>query len=366
MLEVKKIKKLYRNYSINDELFEKLRKRLTFSYNVKSLSYKDFYDLTTDVTKWKKLTECYISFSQTTNEIYFLLPGYIINGAVDFSDQKLLKTFISSYYYILRFCKTDELTSNKINNDINGHDAFTHFIRLLKLHNYNDTTIDEVIAKEGIQEEEKPLHEGLFYELPFLIENQNRVVKIDHCEYYDLNKAYASCLMKFFPKAAEAIKEGYNTDDPAKKALWKKTINFAVGFFQRNKFKPLRNRIVKFINDEISKAITNCDGDLIYLNTDGFIIRNAKNKLETSNEIGAFKEEKIDDNTIYFIKNMTSRTKYSLFEYYANGNKKQTIIGGFRKTTKLFEVTTLRDNKYPDIKITRDSLGFENIDIEEK
>lgn len=356
--------KLYRNYSINNEIFERLTARLKDHPNAQSLSYKDFVDLTLDETQWNKLRGYYVSFESKSNEVYFLLPGYLINAIYGYEDEKINKTFIGSYYYILHYDNRDN--DKKLTTDITGNDAFRNVMRILKQTcHYNDTEIDHIINQFGIQEEQKPLHEGLFYDLRFLMFSQNKVIKIDNCEYYDLNKAYASCLMKFFPRAAEVIKAGYKSKDPDKKALWKKTINYAVGFFQRNKFKPLRNAIVKFINNEINKAIDYCDGELIYLNTDGFIIKNAKNKLKTSANLGEFKEEQIDNNTIYFLKNMDSRTKYSLFEYYENGTKKHTIIGGFRKTKDLYNCTNLKENKYPDIKITRDPLGFEDIDIEE-
>lgn len=355
--------KLYRNYVINNDIYEKLIARLKNHPNVKVLNYKDFFELTTDISKHRQLVNYYISFH--ANDIYFLLPGYLINAIFGYNDNSINKNLIGSYYYILRY-NNNNGDDKKLSTDINGHDAFMKFMNILKINcNYSDFEIDQIINNFGVLEEQKPLHEGKIYELKFLMQVQNKVVKIDNCNYYDLNKAYASCLMKFFPRAAKKIESGYQTNDLEKKALWKKTINFAVGFFQRNKFKPLRNAIVKYINDEVSKAINYCDGDLIYLNTDGFIIKNAKNKLETSSEIGAFKKEKIDDNTIYFIKNTNSRTKYSLFEYYENGNKKQTIIGGFRKTKDLYEKTTLKDNTFPDIQITRDLLGFEKIDIKE-
>ncbi len=348
------VKILYRNYAINEEIRNYLidvMNKIDGQF-IHKMDYKDFVILTNDITKWRTLG-AHIYYSEHDGTEYFLVSGVYLNKAM----------FLRTYNYILTYNYNIEAKTD-FNNELLGKEAYLEVISLIKKY-YTEEEIDAIINKYGEPDyKNEAIHDGLFYDDLFNYVSKDTIIKFENCHYYDLNKAYATCLIKYFPKIERTIKARLLSKNEDIKNKWKKIINYAVGFFNRNKYQPLRKAIVKFINDEITKAVKEVGGELLYLNTDGFIVRNAKKELKTSSNLGEFKEEAIDNNEIYFLRN-TKYHKYNIFEYYQNGVKKHTSIGGWRQAKILNDELDLRTNKIAYFEIIRDELGFENIELRE-
>lgn len=124
----------------------------------------------------------------------------------------------------------------------------------------------------------------------------NIIYKYENCRKYDINGAYANALIEIFPEAKSTILSLYGERKikPENKDL----INFFVGMFAHKdkntnvaKYQGTYNWIVQKTRKQIDKAIEECNGTLLYANTDGFAITDFKNTLMTSRELGDFKLE---------------------------------------------------------------------------
>ena len=125
---------------------------------------------------------------------------------------------------------------------------------------------------------------------------QNTIYKYENCRKYDINGAYAHALITIFPEAKNTILKLYK--DRKIKPQNKDLINFFVGMFAHKdtntgiaKYKGTYNWIVQKTRKQINTAIEECNGILLYANTDGFAITDFKNELNTSKELGCFKLE---------------------------------------------------------------------------
>ena len=123
------------------------------------------------------------------------------------------------------------------------------------------------------------------------------VYKYTNCRKYDINGAYAKALIDIFPEASEVIKKIYNERKihPENKDL----INYFVGMFCVKGYRNTYNWIVQTVREKMEEEIADCDGFLLYANTDGFAIAEAKHKIETSKVLGEFKLEYEGDMYIF-------------------------------------------------------------------
>ena len=182
-----------------------------------------------------------------------------------------------------------------IEDSLSGLRAYTMMMKLLKRFYTNDELEECFKTHEAEYDEEKAQVHYVIYQEKFKIE------KYENCYQYDINSAHAFCLMEIFPKAAKEIERLYI--ERKEKPINKKILNYFVGFFCRRDHRKTYNWIVQKTTSKLLKAITYCGGSILYANTDGFIVTNPKNKLETSKKIGDFKLEYQGDVAIYYDKN---------------------------------------------------------------
>ena len=133
-----------------------------------------------------------------------------------------------------------------------------------------------------------------------------QITKFSDCCYYDANGAYASELIKMFPKCRKDFEYMFeHRHDNNNK--WKNCFNYYVGCLTENEKKrqykietgkkvrtiypKTRNYIVQNISDMLLDLIDKVNGYVIYANTDGVMIHKPKNKLPNSKDIGNFKIE---------------------------------------------------------------------------
>ena len=308
--------------------------------------------------EWSALLDDDKDWIPTKHYIYvkgdstFILSRRYIFGDCPTPDYGHLGT---TYWYVWHFRASDSVkTTTKVDKVINGAIAWAKFYAQLKKH-YTHQEIDDIIKEFGTSDEEtKPiLHRNIFQKKDYV---SNKIYQFDKVYYYDLNKAYAANLMTFFPRLKDWMLEQYKKDKP----YFKKVINYAVGMMQRfdsitdskvdyHRFHLLRNTIVTNTTtkmDEAMSSISDMESEIVYVNTDGFMINNPSNELAHSLEIGDFGEETVDNHIVWMTRvNQFGYQKYSIMQWYENGEKVVKAIGGFQQEEKLTSKIDLKSNK---------------------
>ena len=309
-----------------------------------------------DDKNWKHL---HVYFYTKDDIIYFFSQMWIF-GSIEKTPSYFDYLHIN-YWYIWKYRASDNFTlKTKITKCIDGSIAWRELIKELKQH-YTPKEIDEIINECGTADEDTA--EILHYS-PYGTESEvegsyqfkaeeNCITTIDNCCYYDLNKAYASNLMHFFPKLEDWMMKGYKEDKPR----FKQVINFAVGMMQRHDdeskhyFRRLRNSIVTnttdTLNDTMDYMIENSEAAMkVYVNTDGFIMKDSDVEINHSDKIGDFGKETIDNNRVWSLRvNVPGWQKYSILQWFENGKKVIKSLGGFRLDERLISKTDLSQDK---------------------
>ncbi len=281
--------------------------------------------------------------------------------------KKIFKTLVKkglnkvTYFYIWHYCSTDKKEAEnfwnikKDTSYLNGSIAYKKVCKEIFNH-YSDEQVSSIIEEHGVKDDDTKdiLHYHMFRNARM---KNNVVYKVSNVAYYDLNKAYASNLMKFFPEIKNWLLDGYKKDKP----YFKKVVNYAVGCFQNNitygkhpkhNFHNLRNAIVTDTTTRVNTAIWDLvDGDstrTMYINTDGLIVRDPNCEIAHSNEIGDFGKEVIDNDEMWCVTvNQAGYKKYTIMQWFENGEKVVKVIGGFRQSEALLEHTDLSKGIVP-------------------
>ncbi len=187
------------------------------------------------------------------------------------------------------------------------------------------------------------------------------VYKITDTYKYDINGAHLDALREIFPKADKFFVDLYNKrkENP----IYKQYANLFVGTLaqktdqMRKEGRPgLRektyNWIVQRTTKKLIEAIEYLDGELIYAQTDGIIIKSPKNLITPTKELGGFKLEYQGDTYVYWDKNynlyQTDKLFGSCFEVVReeiNLTKGQVVHydecreGNVRKPTNIIKET---------------------------
>lgn len=188
--------------------------------------------------------------------------------------------------------KDDSLDKNKFGKEIMGSTAWHRMLKILHKY-YTEEELLEILAN-NTHEPCKPLHFN-----PSKIDNA--VYKYSNCYKYDINSAYASAYITLFPKAHDDIMALYlgRHDNPDNK----KILNFFNGMLKRKGFAGTYYWVVNRTNEIMYKALNEVGGLKLYINTDGFIVKDPAKLIEHSTELGKFKLEHSGDVYIYADKN---------------------------------------------------------------
>ena len=188
--------------------------------------------------------------------------------------------------------KDDSLDSKDYHKEIMGSTAWHRMLKIL----YKYYTQEELLAilANNTHEPCKPKHLNP-------IKLDDAVYKHTNCYKYDINSAYASAYINLFPKAHDDIMALYlgrheNPDN-------KKILNFFNGMLKRKGFAGTYYWVVNRINEIMDKAFKEVGGTRLYVNTDGFIVKNPVKLIKHSTELGEFKLEHSGDVYIYVDKN---------------------------------------------------------------
>lgn len=188
--------------------------------------------------------------------------------------------------------KDDSLNSEDYHKEMMGSTAWNRMLKIL----YKYYTQDELleIFSNNQHEQCKPMHFN-----PTKLDDT--VYKHTNCYKYDINSAYASAYINLFPKAHDDIMALYlgRHDNPDNK----KILNFFNGMLKRRGFAGTYYWVVNRTNEIMDEALNEVGGIKLYINTDGFIVKNPAKLIKHSTELGQFKLEHSGDVYIYVDKN---------------------------------------------------------------
>lgn len=188
--------------------------------------------------------------------------------------------------------KDDSLNKNTFSKEMMGSTAWHRMLKILHKY-YTEKELLTILAN-NTHEPCKPLHFN-----PSKI--GNAVYKYSNCYKYDINSAYTSAYITLFPKAHDDIMDLYlgrheNPDN-------KKILNFFNGMLKRKGFAGTYYWVVNRTNEIMNKALDEVGGLKLYINTDGFIVKDPAKLIKHSTELGKFKLEHSGDVYIYADKN---------------------------------------------------------------
>lgn len=284
-------------------------------------------------------------FYQRNDKIQFLTQGYHFGNHI-----KDIPIY-SDYWYLLEYRSGNE----ENDHSVNGSTAWLTFTKVL-YNRYTGEEIAEIISKYSYDQMPYIMHFTYFN----LNQVQNEILEFDNCYYFDLNKAYAFYLSEMFPKIKDWIQKGYKKN----KERFKKIVNYSVGMMARfNEWLEVRNWIVNKVSERVCECIAKCDGEDIYVNTDGLIVRNPKNMISTSNELGDFKLVPVDDKKVWLYWHNGDGVTYQVMQYFENGIKQIKSLGNFRHEDCLINLTDLSIGKVP-IYVFKNLKGVQVVDEE--
>lgn len=270
---------------------------------------------TVSAAVFEQILETYKHRIQLTNFFEEYVKGYADKNTIIFNDDGLLimtvlalrpivHKWIDDRDWLQVIVEYNENQRDDITKDISGLTAFKRFEKLLAPW-YNEDEIFSVLSKKWMKgkKHKKQLH--------FVRLTDGVIERRDNCYKYDINGAHAYVLSRMFPKAKEAILAAYKARKENPEI--KKVFNYSVGWFAHLGYRSAYNYIVTTITDIMEETVYGIGGNILYVNTDGFIVQNPLYELSCSDMLGDWKEEY--HGTIYF---------YSCENYWVYQNEKET------------------------------------------
>lgn len=177
-----------------------------------------------------------------------------------------------------------------VEKSISGTEAWRYMYNEVFKKEYTDEEINTILKAH--EEEES----DIYHYNPTRWMDENTIHEIDNCEYYDINSAYCDALCELFPKCKDVLNKMYKARK--EKPVNKDYFNFFCGNLCRKGYRKTFNWITHRTKNKLIEKMDYTGGNILYANTDGFIVHNPKNKLKTSKALGDFKNAY--SGTIYF------------------------------------------------------------------
>ena len=252
-----------------------------------------------------KILYDYSTRTEYTDNIWQYAYGYPNKNTIYYDNEYLIcKEYILDYYCHniedstswkqVKLRKTTN-TSKLVDDDVTGTYAWNYIMKLLKKY-YTVDELDTILHAHEAEYDATKRQYHYNYNI-----DVNCLLKIPNCKKYDINGAHCDALLELFPLASKDILSLHNKRKQDPKI--KKFFNYFVGELCRKGYRLTYNWIVQRTNALLMQAINFTDGELIYANTDGFIVFEAKELLTTSTNLGEFKAEYEGDVYIFRSKN---------------------------------------------------------------
>jgi hypothetical protein len=266
--------------------------KLLQTYEVRAdIFNKILYDLSIHTKYCSDLTAYSYGYSDKTtiyyNEEYLICRECVLDYYCEYLEQP-------TFWKQVKVRKVENV-ENKIQATITGNYAWNYMFKLLKKY-YSDEEIDKILHAHECEKDEgfKQFHYNIGIE-------PGTLLKIPNCFKYDINGAHCDSVVELFPKARKEFLKLYK--QRKEKPIYKQLFNFFVGEMCRKGYRLTYNWIVQRTTKRLYEAMDLVEGELIYANTDGFIIQNPKKQLQHSTELFEFKEEYSGDVYVYKTKN---------------------------------------------------------------
>lgn len=188
------------------------------------------------------------------------------------------------------YCRVSDELKEPVEEVITGTYAYNYIMKILKKH-YSDEEIDECFNSHTAEYDRNNIQYHYFASA-FDDTADTVITEYENCYKWDINGAHCDAICEIFPKAYNDIKKLY--DQRKIHPKYKKFVNFFVGAMCIRGHRPTYNWVVQRTNGILQEAINYTYGinsQLVYANTDGFIIQNPENFINNSTELGFFKLE---------------------------------------------------------------------------
>lgn len=211
------------------------------------------------------------------NKEYLIIREHLLAYFADFSDEDY-QNVEDWRQVIVRKCKQ----SREYEKSVDGSRAYKVTKNII-CEFYSDEEYDERLRMFEAERDEK--NKQFHFQYP----SAEVVLQHNNCVKYDINGAHHAALIEIFPKAKEALEEMFarRKSEPILKAY----INYYVGMLTRKGYRKTYNWIIQRVSKQLKNAISEVGGDLVYANTDGFMMRDPEKRLKHSTKLGEFKLE---------------------------------------------------------------------------
>ena len=311
-------------YAVSEDLFNEI---LAAGYNIKIVSNPDEFN------KYK------FGYDNKRTIIYDGVKAAILLECVLNEHYPLNKELT---YWKQCVIHKDTDTHIECEDDIDGAHA-TMFMKGLICQYY---TIEEY--KKCMAEHTAVYDKNLAQYHFSIYEESKKIIRYDNCYKWDINGAHTDALCEIFPKAAPAIQQLHNQRKIS--PINKKYINYYVGTMASTGYRGTYNWIVQRTTRKLLEGINAVGGDLLYANTDGFMVMNPDNILPHSTKLGEFKLEYNGPTWFYY------DTNYQCFQT-ETGEIKGTILRSVRDKIDLPHgkvVHYTRKKKYDNVFVAED------------
>ena len=273
----KKGTKLLKPYSVSEKIFDEI---LLAGYTVRIEHDKD------------KFHDCLFGYDEKTVIVYDGLKCMIMLECV-LNEHAPIDREVT-YWRQCRVYK-DATQETDIEDDINGIQAYYYMKKIICSH-YTEEEYEERLSMFQADYDENMVQYHFL-----LLDTPGKIIQYDNCYKWDINGAHNDALCEIFPKAARDIKKLYANRKI--KPINKKYVNYYVGTLVPMGFEKTYNWIVQRTTKKLLSGIEIAGGDLIYANTDGFIIQNPDKLIPHSTVLGEYKLEYFGPIWVYFDKN---------------------------------------------------------------
>lgn len=260
---------LLKSYAVSEELFDKI---LLAGYQIKTIAddeefynYKFGYD--------EKTVIAYDGFKTMIMLECVLNEHYPLNKRITYWKQVIVHKKMDG----------EIIEKDEVEDEVRGSDAY-NYIRGVALKHYTEK---EYKARLHMFEAEYDPSQAQYHFM--LFDRANKIIRYDNCYKWDINGAYCDALCEIFPKAAPSIRAIHNMRKQHPE--FKKYFNYYCGMLPHRGARKTYNWIVQRTTRILLDGIEKSGGDLIYANTDGFIVQNPKNILPHSTVLGEYKLE---------------------------------------------------------------------------
>jgi hypothetical protein len=318
-------------YEVRDDIFDKILYEL--EYRVEKVAPEFFSEL---IYGYENKNTIYYEITEDGNE-YLICKESVVNSYTDMLPD-------CTNWKQCRVRKVSN-TESKLQHTITGSRAYYTLRKILNRY-YADHEINFIFSKHSAEYDENliQVHHNL------TACEQGKIYNFRNCYKYDINGAHCAAIVEMFPKAEKELLRLY--EERKIKPENKQLFNYAVGELCRKGFRTTYNWIVQRTTKKLNRAILTCGGSLLYANTDGFIVQDPEDYLETSKILDDFKLEYQGNVQFYRSKN------YLLYQF---GDK---MTGSCR--TAVRDKIDLRIGKVVEYKQQRNGNIVELTNIEYK